>query len=93
MTIEEIVGKSVIGMLEIADENGEVKELIEIVGQIMGVEEDKGIIVCNHDTQKAIGLPVNLEAFRPAEKGYYTLHGGQKIKDPDLICEMRVINK
>lgn len=91
MKKEELIGKSVIGTLRIYNAKKEIKEIIEIVGQIMTIDDEQGVIICNHDTKNALSVPAALEKFKPAEKGYYVLHNGSKIKDPDLICDMAVI--
>ncbi len=91
LTKEQILGKSVIGALEICNNDNEIVEVVEIVGQVMEISEEQGILICNHDTKKAIGLPLNFNAFKPAEKGYYSLTTGAKIKNPDLTCIMRII--
>ena len=93
MTKEEIFGKSVVGMLKIFDEKEELTQVIEIVGQIMSVDEKTGILICNHDTEKAVSLPYALDAFKPAKEGYYALQTGAKVKNPDLICTMAIQRK
>ena len=61
----------------------------DFAGQIIEISPDKGIVIANNDTMKAIGLPLNFEAFKVAEKGYYELKkSGLKIKDPELTCIM-----
>lgn len=94
MKPENIIGKSVIVGLTFADESNEVIEKKDFAGQVIEISEEKGIVVCNHDSKEAIGLPLNFKAFKPAQKGYYTLNiSGLKIKDPDLTCEMTIIRK
>ena len=91
LTREQLIGKSVIGALEICNSKNEIVEVVEIVGQIMAITDEQGIVICNHDTKRSIGLPINPGAFKIAEKGYYTLTTGTKVKDPDLTCVMRII--
>lgn len=91
LTREQILGKTVIGALEICNDDNEVVEVVEIVGQVMDINEEQGILICNHDTKKAIGLPLNFNAFKTAEKGFYTMKSGARIKNPDLTCIMRII--
>lgn len=93
MTKEEIFGKSVVGTLQIFDEKNELVQVIEIVGQIMSVDEKTGILICNHDTEKAISIPCALDAFSPAKEGYYALQTGAKVKNPDLLCTMAIQKK
>lgn len=88
MTREELLEKTVIGSLKVYNKNKELVEDVEILGQIMAIDDEHGILVCNHDTKKSLGLPIILNAFRPAKEGYYTLNSGAKIKNPDLICNM-----
>lgn len=91
MTREDLIGKSVIGAMEVYNSNHELVEVMEILGQIMDINDEQGILICNHDTKKAVGLPQNFDAFKPAEKGIYTLNSGVKVKDPDLTCIMKLI--
>ena len=93
MTKEEIFGKSVVGTLQIFDENNELTQVVEVVGQIMSVDEKTGILICNHDTKKAVSLPYALHAFKPAKEGYYALQTGAKVKNPDLICNLAIQKK
>ena len=91
MKREEIIGKTVIGSLKLFNKEKILINEIEVIGQIMDIDDEKGIIVCNHDTKQAIGLPIVLEAFKPAEQGYYQMRSGAKIKNPDLLCDMAII--
>ena len=93
MTKEEILGKSVVGAVQILDENDELVQVIEIVGQVMSIEKETGIVICNHDTEKALSIPYVLEAFKPAKEGYYALQTGAKVKNPDLICSLTLRRK
>lgn len=91
MKKDELIGKSVVGTLRIYNADETIREIVEIVGQIMTIDEN-GVLICNHDTRNALTVPAALEKFKPAEKGYYVLHNGTKIKNPDIICDMAVID-
>lgn len=94
MIPEKIIGKTVIVGLEIVNADNEVIENKDFAGQVMEISDEKGILICNHETKQAIALPLNFDAFKPAVKGYYTLKlSGLKIKDPDLTCQMTIHKK
>ena len=91
---EDIIGKTVIVGLTFVDKYGVKLKDDDFAGQIIEISPDKGIVVANNDTMKAIGLPLNYDAFQVAEKGYYELKkSGLKIKNPDLTCTMTLTEK
>ena len=91
---EEIIGKTVVVGLNIVDENGVTLKNDDFAGQIIEISDEKGILIVNNDTMKAITLPPIFDAFQVAEKGYYELKkSGLKIKDPELTCVMKVFQK
>lgn len=94
MKPEAIIGRTVVAGVTFVNSENEVLEVKDFAGQVIEISDEKGIVICNHDTKQAIGLPLNFDAFRPAVKGNYTLkQSGLKIKNPDLTCEMTIIKK
>lgn len=94
MKPEAIIGRSVIVGMTFVNANNEVLEIKDFAGQVIEISDEKGIVICNHDSKQAIALPLNFDAFKPAVKGNYTLkQSGLKIMNPDLTCEMTIIKK
>jgi hypothetical protein len=82
-----LIGQNALIGLTYLDEHGEVVRRSELYGEIIEADPNSVVRLRLHDTGTEFTLPPDLDAFRPAEPGFYRLHStGQEIEDPDLIA-------
>jgi len=77
--------------LSYVDKSDNVIETVQLHGRVMRINSTEGIVVQREDKQEEYKLPLDFDAFQPAQSGEYKLNTtGEIIVDPDFTSSWSI---
>ncbi|MEX1030677.1 MAG: hypothetical protein WDZ91_11630 [Paenibacillaceae bacterium] len=90
--MKSLLYRYVIIGLSYVDRNEIVLETVQLHGRVMRINSTEGIVVQREDKQEEYKLPLDFDAFQPAQPGEYKLNKtGEIIVDPDFISSWSIL--